>query len=359
MNDYFDASFFQHEGAPVLVQFVLIDGRPDASDLATRWADSLNLRDLERRTFYVRQLEPIALDFLEDLTQTLKAQEALSDLNGSRVLNQILENSQAFRRQLGATKATSGTRLDYLHWLLWRNTYLDVRGTYQTQRQVQVKLDDVYISLLVRSSEVPGTVEHQALEKEFAEQKGKPLHRQTAAKELEDWHDQLLLELELAEMVTHNDRVVILGDPGSGKTTLLRYLALQHADALLQGRTEAGADLGKARFPILLCIAEYAENDTWKKQPLTDFLANCFTAHDCPKDGLADLLYSELVRGNCLVLLDGLDEIVSPEERLGVVRQIEDFVRRHGHRANRFVITSRIAGYRIAPLGEPFTHYTL
>ena len=59
------------------------------------------------------------------------------------------------------------------------------------------------------------------------------------------------------------------------------------------------------------------------------------------------------------MLLDGLDEVVSAEERLGVVRQIEDFVRRYGHKTNRFVVTSRIAGYRSAPLGEPFTHYTV
>ncbi len=38
---------------------------------------------------------------------------------------------------------------------------------------------------------------------------------------------------------------------------------------------------------------------------------------------------------------------------------IEDFVRRHGGRSNRFVITSRIAGYRNAPLDAPFAHYTV
>ncbi len=74
---------------------------------------------------------------------------------------------------------------------------------------------------------------------------------------------------------------------------------------------------------------------------------------------MADLLQTELEKGNCLVLLDGLDEIVSADERLGVVKQIEDFVRHHIGKANRFVITSRKAGYRSAPLAEPFTHYAV
>ncbi|MGZ3621818.1 MAG: NACHT domain-containing protein [Ktedonobacteraceae bacterium] len=50
---------------------------------------------------------------------------------------------------------------------------------------------------------------------------------------------------------------------------------------------------------------------------------------------------------------------MSADDRRAVVRQIEDFVRRHGHVSNHFVITSRIAGYRSAPLGEPFAHYTV
>ena len=59
------------------------------------------------------------------------------------------------------------------------------------------------------------------------------------------------------------------------------------------------------------------------------------------------------------MLLDGLDEIVNADERLGVVKQIEDFVRHYIGKANRFVITSRKAGYRSVPLGEPFTHYAV
>jgi HEAT repeat protein len=70
-------------------------------------------------------------------------------------------------------------------------------------------------------------------------------------------------------------------------------------------------------------------------------------------------LRQELAGGNCLVLLDGLDEIVHADDRRGTVGRIEDFVRRHDDRPNHFVITSRIAGYRSAPLGAPFACYTV
>lgn len=41
----------------------------------------------------------------------------------------------------------AATRRAYLEWVRNRNLYLDPRGTFQTQRQVQVKLDEVYIGL--------------------------------------------------------------------------------------------------------------------------------------------------------------------------------------------------------------------
>jgi hypothetical protein len=285
VEDYFDISFFQHQGAPVLAQFLLIDGRPDASELAALWTDSLNMRNPERRAFYTRELEPVAADFLEDLAHRLKAKEALRELQNSRAFEQMNEALQALRWQLGAEKATYGTRRDYLSWLIGRNLYLDPRGTFQTQRQVQVKLDEVYISLRAQRDDTPGVADRQTLEKELTNLEASAIDARFSAEELEDRRDQLHVRfdrrltslttgrpgevLELSEVVTRNDRVVILGDPGSGKTTLLRYLALKHAEALWDGRAQAETDLDVARFPILIRIAEYAEDGNWKKKSLS------------------------------------------------------------------------------------------
>jgi hypothetical protein len=383
----FDADFLKKEAAPILAQFLIRDGGPDPSDLAARWADSLNHRQSEQRTVRVRELEPIAADFLDSLNHALKAEPALREINDSRALEEIAggvgatlgsldrisATLDAFRRRLDSDKVTPGTLRDYLRWIIERNLYLDPRGTLQAQHQVQVRLDEIYVSLRAQREEIPGTVDRRLAEKEMAELEAKFATAGLPPEEIEDQREQLLAGyadrltsgnvkdrvLELAEVVTRYEKVVILGDPGSGKTTLLRYLALKHAQALQDGLTEASGDLGTARFPIAVRIADYAEYGLPGGKALSDFVVDDCLMHECPKEGLADLLATKLRQGNCLILLDGLDEIVSADDRRSVVRRIEEFVRRYDDVSNRFVASSRLAGYRSAPLGEPFAHYTV
>lgn len=55
--------------------------------------------------------------------------------------------------------------------------------------------------------------------------------------------------------------------------------------------------------------------------------------------------------------MDGLDEVMSGSQRLQMVRSVESFVNRY--KQNRFVVTSRIVGYRAAPLAEDWYVITL
>lgn len=266
---------------------------------------------------------------------------------------------------VGLEKATPETHRTYLQWLIERNTYLDPRGTYQTQRQVQLKLDEVYITLRARSEEKPSLVDRRLLEEDLpqleANIKLTDQEREELREQLPRFNERrekpapLSIPIALDEVITRYERIAMLGDPGSGKTTLLRHLALSNARRLYQGQP--------ASFPILLRIAAYAENNHWKNVTLTDFIPTYFRDQECSASGLAVLLQQELAQGNCLVLFDGLDEIVEASDRRGIVGRIENFVRRYGggglRGSNRFVITSRIAGYRNAPLGEPFTHYEI
>ncbi|MGZ6366729.1 MAG: hypothetical protein ACXWPS_12255, partial [Ktedonobacteraceae bacterium] len=80
-DDLFNANFLENEGALILAQFLIGDGNPDPSELATRWSESLNIRNTERRTTLVRELEPAATDFLDYLASELKKEPELSDLN--------------------------------------------------------------------------------------------------------------------------------------------------------------------------------------------------------------------------------------------------------------------------------------
>ncbi len=424
VEKYFDASFFEHEAAPILARFLVRDGYPDPNELAARWADTLNIKQPERRIFYTRELELVAADFLSSLANHLRMQVVLRELNDSRAFEQLVRDVRALRQKLGAEQATPGTRRDYLRWLISCNLYIDTRGIFQTQRQMQVKLDEVYVSLRAHLADATATDEFKReLQKmaellrnfsisQYPDTTGGPrdrsrvelpgnresspalnlthLYMSLPLYDLEDkitelqaragmparqsadtiaqlgfLYEDLLssngLEeiLDLSEAVNRHRRLILLGDPGSGKTTLLRYLALKHAQALYDGRNEASSDLGEAYFPILIRIAEYAENGAWKEKSLSDFLAKSCMLHECPADGLADLLRLELEKGNCLILLDGLDEVVNTDERRRIVQRIEDFVRRYAEKANRFVITSRIAGYTSTPLGEPFVRNTI
>jgi hypothetical protein len=108
---------------------------------------------------YIRELEPIAATFLDIFGHQLKAKTSLRDINDSRVFEQLAVDLQAIRDRIGAEKATRGTWHDYLWWFIERNSYIDSKGTFQTQRQVQVPLDEVYISLRAQREEAAGIVD--------------------------------------------------------------------------------------------------------------------------------------------------------------------------------------------------------
>lgn len=181
--------------------------------------------------------------------------------------------------------------------------------------------------------------------------------------------ERALLEAErierkvpLQELLPRYPRLVVLGDPGSGKTTFLKFVALALAEGLDAARDRLGLDFDTDPdvtpwLPVLFPVAAYVE--ALKRDPtlaLSDFLPDYFKGHELP--GMGPLLRSELAAGNCLLLLDGLDEVGSPGDRRLAVGRVADLV--HRYPGNRFVITSRIAGYEQASLSaDEFIHLTI
>jgi hypothetical protein len=336
----FDRSFFEREAAPVLAD-LLVGARPaDPSRLALQWASSISRSQGMRQTLRARELEPVAARFLEDLETELRREPSLAELNRGRALESSADALEALRRRLDAEAATPGTLWDYAHWLVGRTAYLDPRGLPDAPAPVELKLDDVYVRL--RGHAEPG----------FTKAVDRPLD--PVPDEVVTKSATAVDSAEFEALLERDQNVVVLGDPGSGKSTLLRHLAHGAAERVLQDMPDE-----TVRLPILVGVAEYTKGDTWRNVPLSRFLVQYHGVRECPVAGLRDLFEQRLEGGSCLVLLDGLDEVVHADDRREVARRIEDFVRRHSEKPNRFVVTSRVAGYRDAPVLAPFEHYRL
>jgi HEAT repeat protein len=230
--------------------------------------------------------------------------------------------------------------LQYLNWLVKRTSSLETRGISLEHLPFQGKLEELYIALNARYSE------------KDVQRQGSPFSLHALQAETSEQTPAL----PLSDVVARHDHLLLLGEPGSGKTTFLRYLALKHAQAF---REQRDTEFGKAYFPIYLRIADYVEHGMKQGKSLSKYLASDCRRHECPVLDLADVLNTNLQTGSCLVLLDGLDEVVNADDHQKVVQQLEDFVRCYEDFPNRFIITSRHAGYREAPLGDTFVHYIL
>jgi hypothetical protein len=226
---------------------------------------------------------------------------------------------------------------------------------------------------------------------------------------LERYHIERAQVLNMADLYNRGTSAVILGDPGSGKSTVARWLALIHARAQENGNSEvriprkridpaaaqrAGdgepaeeeeVSLGQSRLPVLLRIGEYMA-DRQKRidlghDPLVLFEYLGFHALELegpkwqrgveeymvgdrvPPAVLRQVLQAAVRDGNALVVLDGLDE-VAQESRNVTVEAVDSFIHQWERPAdasgpNKILVTSRIAGYQLAPLAADITQVTI
>ena len=148
-------------------------------------------------------------------------------------------------------------------------------------------------------------------------------------------------------------RLAIIGAPGSGKTTLLRYLTLIYASR--QQRKIFHAQAPKF-IPVLFYLRDVQEDIVKKPQlslaELIDAWVLRLQTID-PLEPLPNWFANKLKRNECLILLDGLDEIADEQER----RQVSQWVDRqmHEYPETAFILTSRPLGYQSASLQQDVT----
>ncbi len=221
--------------------------------------------------------------------------------------------------------------------------WLDFRGLLQLRNIVRLPLDDVFVPLQATT----------ALDYTLP-----PLSRETPDSDAEDYVARGRYYTErrvaLGEVLRQHHRLVVLGDPGSGKSTLLRFLALTFAQGRQQVQERFG--INEERLPILVPLSAFAEAQ--KPDPglsLAELLPRYFTGQGLPD--FSRLFDDALRDGRALVLLDGLDEMLTYDDRAAVARAVFAFASTYS--TARLVITSRIAGYTPGMLPADFAMSTL
>ncbi|MEU1884309.1 HEAT repeat domain-containing protein [Micromonospora rifamycinica] len=356
--------FWVHEGAPELAKVLVPGVPPSPVRLAERAVDALGpAASDDERYDRIGLLRPAFKALLDGLAAEVRRETALQGMLGRSDAASTAQATSRIAEHLGAVDATDDDRIAYLRWLIDQHRYLRTVGVVRNTT-VQLPLGEVFVGLQAQRDRNPGDRARAWFERE---------RERLAARVAEGTLDHTGFEAALDRLQTEYGhrfaaeadqparqpvldaardaaQLLVLGDPGTGKTTLLRYLALTHARALISGEQVRGRD---ALFPIYLRIGEYARQG-FSKMGIGEFLPGQLRRAECTLPGLPDLLRRQLDAGRCLVLLDGLDEIASAELRRGVVTAVTNFVTAHARQGNRFVVTSRIAGYQAAPLPEPF-----
>jgi tetratricopeptide (TPR) repeat protein len=143
--------------------------------------------------------------------------------------------------------------------------------------------------------------------------------------------------LPVAELLSAERHVVLLGEPGAGKSVLLRHLVGR--SAARWARPEPAGDTVAVRVPATALVG----------RPLGEALAAAVNADlgshlDQPVP--AELFAEQpILDVDWLVLVDGLDEILDAGQRAATVRALADRMARQGS-GFRFVVATR-------PLPEP------
>lgn len=246
----------------------------------------------------------------------------------------------------------------YCERLIAAHEYLDFRGILQVRQILKLRIEDLYVPLWatieardIRSAlrpPMPPSWRERSRTGTEAESE------EALFRELEQVERIPERRVEVAQALREQMRLVVLGDPGTGKSMLLKLLALTFA----RGReyTRQTFQLDEDRLPLLIPIAAYGDAVTQSPQlDFADFLSQRLIA-----DGLRDPTVARraLDKGECLLLLDGLDEVLDPNRRIYVSQQIKRFIDGCNPR-NRIVVTSRIAGYQHVGFAGDFTHLTL
>lgn len=156
------------------------------------------------------------------------------------------------------------------------------------------------------------------------------------------------------------DRAIILGDPGGGKSTLTQLVCFDLARIVAledgnPGRTDY--DVRDLKIPLRIVLRSFeAKQEADPSYTLFDYLRDDLKiALDSDDSITASFLQNVLSTGEAVIIFDGLDEVLELGARRNIVGYIEQFSEIYA--ACPVLVTSRLVGYRDAPLSDDFEPY--
>lgn len=159
--------------------------------------------------------------------------------------------------------------------------------------------------------------------------------------------DDMLLNLSISNYFDYCNKIVLLGAAGLGKSTTLNYIFCNY-EKLFEEKV----------VKIKIDLKEYAGHICEKKfcilQCLCDEVLRRVPRNVIDKKSSEKLIAKYLEDGKCLIILDALDEIPNQSRRNKVRDEVENFC--NIYYMNRFIITSREAGYLRNRFDDSFIH---
>ncbi len=149
------------------------------------------------------------------------------------------------------------------------------------------------------------------------------------------------------EPTLNQPSIVVLGAPGSGKTTLLKHLAYVYAKEKEKEQDEKAPEL----IPVLLLIRDIYKKIVEKEPTLENIIAEevkIEREENQTSQSLSKWLSEKLKANECLIMLDGLDEVADETQRLAVRNWVDQQI--NSFSKNVFILTSRPRGYKEASL---------
>ena len=157
------------------------------------------------------------------------------------------------------------------------------------------------------------------------------------------------LNLDVAlDKFTH---LAILGDPGAGKTTLFEHILCVCCDATRKGANREVVGLLPIYVPLRRCASQSRTLLDQLIDPSTRLLAP-----DLLKTYPTGFFESYLNRGKCILLFDGLDEVLNEDEHVAAARMVETTAAIFPK--CRVLVNSRLAGWRNL-LGSRFARFVI